>query len=772
MHKKLLIVLISIFTLILAKDSIKGENYIDLANKGAWCWFQDPRGIYLEDENKIIAGYVDASGSIKVSELDLANNQVAEHLLKENLQKDDHAAPAFVKLPNNKIMAFYSAHNGREMYYRLNQSSKDLSQWGPEKTIPTNIEGQKGYCYPNPVLLSEEGNRLYLFWRGGTFKPTFAYSDDYGENWEAAQTLIQTDEQSYKRPYLKVFSNGKDKIHFAFTDGHPRDCPLNSIYYMYYQDGKFFKAGGNEISSIDDLPIKHDNADLVYDATKTKARAWIWDVTTDHDGKPVLVYTWLKEETKHIYCYARWDGKEWKNYKITGAGQAFPRPDLNKEDRDPEPHYSGGIYLNHNDPNIVYLSKPHNDRYEIEKWWTENGGKKWLHESITQNSYYDNSRPVYIENSHNKEFVLWMNGEYRHYTDYQTSIKINRKYEPIPAEISQSEIMEAMARVADWQMENPGNHHNRDWTKAALFKGFSEFARIHPAEKYMNYVYQVCEANEWKLGDRKYHADDHCIGQTYINLYRKYQDPEMIKHIQQRFNWILDNQPDTELKFGTKNSQRRWNWCDAIFMSPTVWAQLYNITGDKKYFNYLKKELNATTDYLYDEKENLYFRDSNYFDRCESNCEKVFWGRGNGWVLGGLTEIIENTKDRKWFNRKYVKIYQDMSRKIASLQGEEGYWHASLLDPESYPAPETSCSGFFCYGLAWGINNGYLDKEEFFPVVKKSWQALVKAVHPNGKLGYVQQIGKDPRKTNYLQTEVYGVGAFLLAGTEMLKLAE
>ena len=246
----------------------------------------------------------------------------------------------------------------------------------------------------------------------------------------------------------------------------------------------------------------------------------------------------------------------------------------------------------------------------------------------------------------------------------------------------------------------------------------------------------------------------------------------MIEKIKQRFNWILNNQPDTDLKFRSKNSQRRWNWCDAIFMSPTVWAQLYNVTDQKKYFKYLRKELNATTDYLYDEEESLYYRDSKYFDRRERNGEKVFWGRGNGWVLAGLTEIIENTKDRRWFNRKYVKIYQDMSSKIASLQDKQGYWHASLLDPESYPAPETSCTGFFCYALTWGINNGYLEKDKFEPVVKKAWTALVDAVHPNGKLGFVQQIGQDPRETNYHQTEVYGVGAFLLAGMEMYKLVE
>ncbi len=770
--KKISIILLILLSIVFAENAIKDENYIDVAKSGAWCWFQDPRGIYLEDVNKILAGYVDAQGSIQITELNLDNNKTEEYMLHEKLQKDDHAAPSFVKLPGKKIMVLYSAHNGKNMFYRINDDRNDLSKWSDERILNTNIEGRLGYCYPNPAILSEEDDRIYLFWRGGTFKPTFSYSDDLGKTWEDAEILVQTDDKSYKRPYVKVFSDGKSRIHFAFTDGHPRDVALNNIYYMYYEDGKFYKANGKKITSMKKLPMKHDEADLVYDASKTNARAWIWDVTVDKIGNPVLVYTWLKEETKHIYCYAKWTGKKWKNSKITLGGQAFPRPDIVKEERDPEPHYSGGVYLNHNDPSIIYLSKPHGDRYEIEKWWTNDNGDKWEHEAITKESYFDNTRPIHVKNDAGKEYVLWMNGQYKHYTNYKTSIKFNQNYEKISNELNQKSVMDVMTRVADWHMENPGWHDNRNWTKGALFKGFSEFAMISPEKRHMDFVMKTCQENDWKLGDRKYHADDHCIGQTYINMYNLNKDEKMIENIVDRFDWILDNQPNTDLKMGTKHSQRRWNWCDAIFMSPTVWAQLYHVTGDKKYFDYMAKELDATTDYLYDEEEDLYFRDSKYFNSRERNGKKVFWGRGNGWVLGGLTEIIENTKDQKSFNKKYVKIFQDMSKKIASLQDENGYWHASMLDPKSYPAPETSCTGFFCYGLAWGINNGYLDKDEYLPVVEKGWKALVAAVHPNGKLGYVQQIGEDPRKTNYHQTEVYGIGAFLLTGTEMMKLVD
>jgi rhamnogalacturonyl hydrolase YesR len=113
-----------------------------------------------------------------------------------------------------------------------------------------------------------------------------------------------------------------------------------------------------------------------------------------------------------------------------------------------------------------------------------------------------------------------------------------------------------------------------------------------------------------------------------------------------------------------------------------------------------------------------------------------------------------------------------MADKLATLQDSSGYWHASLLDPRSYPAPETSATAFYVYGLAWGIANGLLDRGTYLPVVQKGWEALVKAVHPDGKLGWVQPIGADPKKVTSDMTEVYGVGGFLLAGSEIYKMLQ
>ena len=198
----------------------------------------------------------------------------------------------------------------------------------------------------------------------------------------------------------------------------------------------------------------------------------------------------------------------------------------------------------------------------------------------------------------------------------------------------------------------------------------------------------------------------------------------------------------------------------------------YQLTGDKKYVDFLNREYRATYDFLFDKEEHLFYRDSRYFNKKEANGKKVFWGRGNGWVLGGLSEILQALPAKDKHRRFYEDLFVTLSARVAELQSKDGYWHASLLDPESYPSPETSATGFIVYALAYGINEGLLDKDKFTPVVVKGWQAMLDAVSAEGKLGYVQPIGADPRKVTREMTEVYGVGAFLLAGNQIYKMAQ
>ena len=139
--------------------------------------------------------------------------------------------------------------------------------------------------------------------------------------------------------------------------------------------------------------------------------------------------------------------------------------------------------------------------------------------------------------------------------------------------------------------------------------------------------------------------------------------------------------------------------------------------------------------------------------------------------MGGLVRILKEMPKNYPQRQFYEQLYKEMAAKVASIQQADGLWRASLLDPESYPGGEVSGSGFFCYALAWGINNGLLDKKSYLLTVEKAWIALNACINNEGRVGWVQPIGADPRKNFTADSwEVYGTGAFLLAGSEVIKL--
>ena len=364
----------------------------------------------------------------------------------------------------------------------------------------------------------------------------------------------------------------------------------------------------------------------------------------------------------------------------------------------------------------------------------------------------------------------------------------NLANEPLSAQVipafksglNSTDVRTVLKVVADWQVNTPLNHEPGDWTNGALYAGMVEYAGIAGNESYYKWLRGIADKLNWTYFIhnnplRRYHADDYCVGQTYIELYRKYNEKSMIKPIRAYLDQMMKDPAKGDLKFvNTKDywSTQRWSWCDALFMGPTVWAKMGNVTHMKKYLDFMYSEYKASTDYLYNKEDSLYFRDSSYFIKKEANGEKVFWGRGNGWVFAGLPIIIRELPAKYKHRDFFVKIYQEMAARLVALQQPDGSWHASLLDPASYPNPEMSATAFFVFGFAWGIDNGYLDKDKYLPAVISGWEAMVSAVWPDGKVGFIQPVGSDPKTVTREMTEVYGVGGFLLAGTEICKMIE
>jgi unsaturated rhamnogalacturonyl hydrolase len=266
---------------------------------------------------------------------------------------------------------------------------------------------------------------------------------------------------------------------------------------------------------------------------------------------------------------------------------------------------------------------------------------------------------------------------------------------------------------------------------------------------------------DWKLGPRFNHADDVAVGQAYLDLYFIDKAPMMIVDTREQLLRSMRVDADPE--------HLVWWWCDALFMAPPVWARMYKVTGDRAFLDHMNRDWWLTSSKLYDPQEHLYSRDATFLDKKEANGKKLFWSRGNGWVMAGTARVLQFMPSNYPDRPKYVAQFQQMAAKVASLRGDDGLWRPGLLDANAYPLPEASGSAFFTYALAWGINQKILDRKTYAPVVEKAWRGLVAHIYQDGRLGCIQPVGAAPDSYRPTASYTYGVGAFLLAGSEVAK---
>jgi unsaturated rhamnogalacturonyl hydrolase len=325
------------------------------------------------------------------------------------------------------------------------------------------------------------------------------------------------------------------------------------------------------------------------------------------------------------------------------------------------------------------------------------------------------------------------------------------------------DVASALRKVADWQLNRAQGKYTQDWTLAALYAGFMAVPPAVRGNTYQDSMQSMGHQFNWQLGARPEHADDHAIGQTYLELYEKTHDPSMLAPTKQRMDTLLQRADDPDKPL--------WWWCDALFMAPPVLADLSKITGDRKYIDFMDREWWITSKLLYDPQQHLFSRDATFLDKHEANGAKLFWSRGNGWVMAGLVRVLQTMPADYPDRQRYITQFQQMAKAIAAIQGPDGLWRPGLLDASAYPLPEVSGSAFNTYAIAWGVRSGILDRKEYLPVVKKSWGGLLSHIYADGRLGCIQPIGGAPGKFSATSSYVYGVGAFLLAGSEVYNLS-
>ena len=312
------------------------------------------------------------------------------------------------------------------------------------------------------------------------------------------------------------------------------------------------------------------------------------------------------------------------------------------------------------------------------------------------------------------------------------------------------------------------------WTRGVYYEGLMALYQIDPQGAYYDYAVAWGEAHDWNFRDgiTTRNADNQCAGQTYIDLYEIDQQPERIAHVKASV--------DSMLLTGKVDD---WDWIDAIQMAMPVFSKLGRIYQDTAYFErmyamYDHAKNREGDNGLYNPEDGLWWRDADYDPPyTEPNGEDCYWSRGNGWVVAALVKVLEDIPEDEPHREEYIADLKAMLAALVKVQREDGFWNASLHDPDNYGGPETTGTALFTYGMAWGLNNDLLDSTTYYPVVVSAWDALLNdALHPGGFLGYVQSTGKDPatgQPVTYDKVpdfEDYGLGCFLLAGSEVYKM--
>ena len=315
-------------------------------------------------------------------------------------------------------------------------------------------------------------------------------------------------------------------------------------------------------------------------------------------------------------------------------------------------------------------------------------------------------------------------------------------------------VIAQMRKVADWELPQAGG--SKDWIHGSLWTGIFATYQVTQDEKYLNAI-KTWAGSAWDLtGGVAARGDNQCAAQTFFDVYLLDSKPAnmvMLNGAKPSFDAML-----TENKTG----RVEWWWEDALFMVPPGFARLGRALNDARYFAKLNTLYWDTYAFLWNDQAGLMYRDD--------TLRNGFWARGNGWVIAGAARVLQYLPADDPKRPDFEKLLKTMSASLKAAQGDDGCWRANLLNPNQFPNPETSGTGFFTYGIAWGINNGLLDKATYLPVVQKGWAGLNSHVDAAGKLGYVQPVGAGPAAAPADSTVEYGVGAFLLAGSEAAKL--
>jgi rhamnogalacturonyl hydrolase YesR len=684
-------------------------------------------------------------------------------------------------------------HHGGALNYA--RSTRPLSLELGAKLSMTG-RAQERVTYPEFYLLPE-GDLLCLYREGSSGRGSLVVNryNTREKRWHVVASNL-LDGEGGRSPYWGASVDRNGGLHLAWMWRDSPDVASNhDIAYAFSPDG----AGHWRSIDGETLNTPFTAANSPYAARIDTHRNLMnspW-VTADWRGRPYIASYWSASAAEPPqFRVLRHDGMRWRNEQITArsgsfslAGTATRRPPISR-----------GVFLvegwNEEPPaHLIYRDDDRGGRVMLLST-PQIGSGEWAERELTRDSLGAWEPAI--------DPVQWVRLQQLHLLVQSVSQRDGNDTEPAAAnathiaslivspreirianapkqparqrtavskpDIEPDEVIDLMRRVADWQLANPPNVDPRGWEIAPFYLGTLALHRVSGDERYRDAIVERGEANGWQPGERTYHADDHAVMQAYLELHREMSDPAMIAPSRKRLDEILAHPAREPFRWNAPHSQKRWDWCDALFMAPMSWLLMWEATGEERYLDFMNREWWATTEHLYSPEVGWYFRDESFIDQREPNGKQVHWSRGNGWVIAGLARVLDVFPRDHADRPRYEKLYREMTQAALAAQQPDGMWRAGLLDPTTHTAREATGTAFMTFALAWGVNRGMLPREHVAPAVLRGWAALSASVQPDGRLADCQPVGDAPLGFDPSHTEPFGVGAFLLAGSEVHRM--
>jgi unsaturated rhamnogalacturonyl hydrolase len=261
------------------------------------------------------------------------------------------------------------------------------------------------------------------------------------------------------------------------------------------------------------------------------------------------------------------------------------------------------------------------------------------------------------------------------------------------------------------------------------------------------------------------------MGASVIEVYRRDRQERYREYIDQAATHILSRQ--TRLEDGTfaRAFPHKWTlWSDDLYMSIAFLSRMGELTGETKYFDDAATQVINFHKYVFDVTAGLMHHC--WYSDVESP-GVAFWGRANGWALLAQVDLLDRLPNNHPKRAQLLKILRQHILGVAHYQGPSGLWHQLLDKADSYP--ETSCSAMFTYAIARSVNKGYIESR-YSSIALRGWEGVMTKIRPDGQVeGVCAGTGVSDDLVFYYRrpaplNDIHGLGAVLLAGTEILQL--